>query len=404
MREGTVLFLLLALSAVIRFTVITVLSIEPVSDSLTYMTMTRTMLDTGHMDDGMGNVAFYSSGYPLFLVPFFALFGDTPAVVQVVNALLGVGSVLLVYLCGRWVLPDWRWAMVPALLWAFYPPAILYTEYVAKENLLIVVFLLQVLMLLQYSGSPRGGLLALLLGLVFGVGLLTGPAILLTGLVIVVVVAELDIRRPGAMRWGRVLVFVLGCALALTPWLSYTNAKLGAPVLNNNGKFNLYLGNNPAAEVYLVGIQHTPLGPRWAELRTRGEVAAFSYLADEAVAYILTHPGRTLWLGVGRLIRFWRPPVHEGKGGNQSTLETLVRLAWLVCYSFIFLTALLPLVFFRRLQRSHWILCATILLYWALHGAAFVLFRFRLTTMPIVCLMSACGLYFLYQQWRTRAT
>ena len=70
-NEKLAFFVLIAGATFLKFATVMVLSIEPESDYACYLNMAITMLSTGHMDDGFGNVAYYSSGYPLFLIPFF---------------------------------------------------------------------------------------------------------------------------------------------------------------------------------------------------------------------------------------------------------------------------------------------------------------------------------------------
>ena len=204
---------LIALAALVKFSVIAGLAIEPVSDASSYMNMVRSFLDTGLMDDGHGNVAFYSSGYPLFLVPFFALFGVAPESAQIANALLGVLAVFLIYLCAKEVLPDWRWAVVPALVWITYPPALIYTEYVAKENLLIVILLLQTYLLFKFPESGRPRLHAALLGINFGCGLLVAASIILTAAIVGLVLIRFQLKTTDtAICHGKISRFARSAA------------------------------------------------------------------------------------------------------------------------------------------------------------------------------------------------
>lgn len=404
-NERTNLFTLLLIGAAIRFGVVAILHIEPVSDFSSYMKMATSMLETGHMDDGQGNVAFYSAGYPIFLVPFFALFGNSPETAQFTNAMLGVVSILLVYLCAKQVLPSWKWAMIPALIWSTYPPAILYTEYVAKENLMVTLLMAQTLILLKLPDSSRQIRLSALFGFIFGFGLLVGPAIILTGLLIGLVHLKFPLRTftLSEFQWKPVLACAFACVLALTPWLSYTTAKLGQPILNTNGNFNFYLGNNPNAKVHFVGIQDTPIGPEWHALREKeGEVKATASLKDRALDYIFENPRKTIWLSIRKMAYFWMPPIHEGKGGNQSKLEEIVRLIWAAYYTVIMFFALLPLFFPRALSRRHLILYGTAILYCLIYGAAYVIFRFRLPIMPIMSILAVSGLNFAYLWWGAR--
>ena len=72
------LLFVISLALVLRFAAVSFLDIEPTSDAASYMEMATTMLNSGHMDDGLGNVAYFSAGYPLFLVPFLRFLGRAP--------------------------------------------------------------------------------------------------------------------------------------------------------------------------------------------------------------------------------------------------------------------------------------------------------------------------------------
>lgn len=406
-KERSAVTVLLVFAAVIKFAAIVVLKVPPESDYAAYLQMASTMLETGHMDDGQGNVAFYSAGYPLFLIPFFALFGASADVAQVVNALLGVLSVWLVYLVARKLLADFRWALLPAVVWATYPPAILYTEYVAKENLMVLLLLLQVMLLVNYHDSSRKQLLAAALGVVFGFELLVGPAVLFTGAIIGLVVLNLRYKPLdlSGIRWGQPVACILGALLVLSPWFSYTHAKLGTSLLNTNGAFNLYLGNNPNADVGFKGITETPMGNEWHALRRQaGEIQAFAVLKTKAIDYIFENPGKTIWLSIKKAVYFWTPPVHAGRDGNQSTAESLIRLVWLLYYVVIILFALVPLLFYRQLNRTHAILYSSVALYCLIHGAAYIIFRYRLPVMPMMTLLAASGLQLAYAWRQSRIT
>jgi len=397
-NEQKVLLMVLAIGAIIRFATVIVLDIEPTSDYMAYMKMTTSMLNTGVMVDDSGNKAFYSSGYPLFLVPFFLVFGNSAEVAQFVNAVLGVFSVFLVYLCSKQIICNWKWAMIPAMLWATYPPAILYTEYIAKENLMVPLLLFQTFILLCYIKSDHRNRLSMLLGLIFGAELLVGPAVILTALLIALVVTGFT-KKPvlKELLFLPILTLVFGSMVVLTPWLSYTNVQLGTPILNNNGGFNLYLGNNPNAKVGFVGIQDTPMGKHWHALRKeKGEVESFSILKKKAIDYIFENPLRTAWMSLAKITYFWMPPIHKGKNGDQSLLETLMRIVWLFYYVAIIGSALLSLVFFKKFKQGHYIILVTVVLYCVIHAAAYIIFRYRIPVMPFLCILAVIGVRFFY--------
>lgn len=394
---------LLLVAFMLQLSAVVILDLEQLTDFVGYMNMATSMLETGHMQDGQGNVAFYSAGWPLFLVPFFALFGSTMEVAQYVNVLLGTASVYLVHLCAKEILPNWKWAAFSTFIWVTYAPTILYTEYIAKENLMVPLMLLQLLLVLRFSNSANKTTSSILLGLIFGYQLIVGPATILTGAIIGIIVLNFHLKNEfwKALQWRPAFIFLLVSFITLVPWLVYTDSELGEPVLNTNGSFNLYIGNNPNAGPFFINIDETPIGDGWHELKDAqgGELGISKYLKKEALNYIFENPGRTFILSVQKVVYFWMPPIHEGKEGNQSLLETLVRVVWAISYCIIMFFALIPLFFYRKLNRSHLILYGTALLYCGIHAAAYVIFRYRLPIMPIMCILASQGLYYLYIWW-----
>jgi hypothetical protein len=399
------LIAIIGFALILRIAAISFLDIEPRSDARSYMEMATTMLSSGHMNDGMGNVAYYSSGYPLFLIPFFALFGASAETAQAVNLVLGIATVYLVYLCATAILPNGRWALIPTLIWATYPPALLYTEYILKENLVIPLLLLQTYLLIKYTESQHKNLVGLAIGFIFGFGLLVAPAILFTGACVAIVVTGIfgGGWPPTKFNWRPAFICFFGCALALTPWLSYTTTKLGKPVLATNGGFNLYLGNNPNATGYFVSIMDTPAASRWhSALKNDGEIAATSMLKDMALKHIWENPGKTISLSLKKVVYFWMPPIHEGEHDNQSQLETMMRLVWLIYYGLVIGFAMVPLYRFRELGRGEVIIFSTVILYCAIHAAAYVIYRYRLPVMPLMSVLAAVGMHYVYL-WSTSA-
>jgi hypothetical protein len=145
------------------------------------------------------------------------------------------------------------------------------------------------------------------------------------------------------------------------------------------------------------------MGQQWHSIRKeKGEVESFSILKEKAIEYIFENPGKTTWLSLKKIAYFWYPPIHEGEYGNQSNLETIMRFIWLAYYIAITATALLPLMFYKKLNRGHLIILATVILYCVIHAAAYVIFRYRLPIMPLMCILSVIGIHFIYSWWERK--
>lgn len=390
----TILFGLFSKAIIVYF-----LKVEPYSDYTAYMNMAESMLATGNMNDGFGNIAFYSAGYPLFLVPFFYILGATPETAQFANVILGGLSVFLVFLCAEKIGLRWRLSILAAFIWAIYPPSLLYTEYVAKENLMTVLLLLQVFLVLRHSSTKSKKTNAILLGIIFGLGMLTGPAIILTGLISAISITFIWKSKHNDSSKINIIpltTFVLAFLVTISPWLYYTNTKLGTPILNLNGGFNLYLGNNPNSEIFFKGISSTPIKENWHHLKeTQGEVKAFSHLKELAIEYIKDNPFKTASLAIQKIVVFWLPPFHTGESGKQSLSESLVRFAWLISYCLILCLAGIPLLNYKKLDQETKIIYLILLAYCLVHGLAYIIFRYRLPIIPLLIIVAVQGINIL---------
>jgi hypothetical protein len=183
------------------------------------------------------------------------------------------------------------------------------------------------------------------------------------------------------------LAILLSAFLVAAPWLIRNKHLLGAPVLNTNGGFNLYLGNNPAATGMFVSIASTPRGQTWEELRQEGEVKASETLKGEAIAWITEHPSEFLTLAFKKAAYFWTPPFHEGKG-ESSRAEATVRVLWAIQYICLVAGAIGSLLFISLRNRNLLILWLAVAGYTSVHMLFYVIFRYREPIMPLLCVMA----------------
>lgn len=158
----------------------------------------------------------------------------------------------------------------------------------------------------------------------------------------------------------------------------------GSYSINNNGGFNLYVGNNPSATPYFTSIIDTPIGPEWKQLRaTLGERGGDVMLRDLAVQHILQNPGATFGLALRKAAAFWTPPIHTGQY-QQGAVETLVRMVWLIEFCVI---GCLFLMSAAQLRQQTWrvgVLWLLVLGYTAVHMLFYVIYRYRLPIMPVL--------------------
>lgn len=275
--------------------------------------------------------------------------------------------------------------LLAAAIWALYLPASIYGVYLAKENLMIPLMLGGVwcaLRLLKEISLK----VAVVCGVLFGLLALTGNAAL--SLLAVVVLALLLNPTSWPTRLVAALLILMAAVAVSSPWMIRNNMVIGSPVLNTNGGFNLYLGNNPAATGWFVSVGDTPRAASWHELRKVGEVYAAETLKQDAIAWIKQHPGEFLTLSLKKAVYFWMPPFHKGQGPG-STAESLIRAMWLLQFVLMFLFALGNLACAKLRSKQLLVLGSALMCYTAVHMLFYVIFRYREPIMPVLGVMAA---------------
>ncbi|NCP19852.1 MAG: hypothetical protein GW855_11915 [Erythrobacter sp.] len=391
-RENKVLAGLVLVVLALRLGAWLVLQPEIQSDGLAYFLMSEALAQGLPPVDQYGQHAFFSVGYPLVLAPAFALLGASAYAAMLTNLVLAACSAWLIHRIGRAIglAPVWRLAAV--LAYALWLPGIWSTARLARENLSTPLMLLVVLLALSLLHGRRRGATALGCGLAYGFALLAGGSALPLVAAPAIAILLVWYRREAAPAIP-LLALGAGAALVLAPWTMATDRLVGTPTLNTNGGFNLYLGNNPAANGRFVSIVDTPAGPGWEQMREDlGEVGASRQLGAQAKAYILAHPAETARLTVTRLALFWAPnwPSLSDVEGSRALLamRSVEVLQYLLLLAFALVGASS-----RRLPRdAALVIAAAVLGFWAIHGVTYNIARYRDPAMPIVILLATLGL------------
>ena len=382
---------------VLRASTVLAFNGQPESDYLAYRTMAVNLIEGRGIVDNMGNYAMYNVGYPLLiLAPVFALLGNNLLPVQLINAMLGAGCSVMCYAIAREIGLGRSGCLLAAALWALYLPSWVYAEYLAKENLMTVLMIGVVWCALQLvkDVSLR---VATACGILFGLLALTGNSglALLSTPVLALLVASSPVRRKFVVF--SVIVIVALCVVA--PWVIRNAQVLGSPVLNTNGGFNLYLGNNAAATGYFVSIADTPRGNTWERLRAEGEVQASAVLWYEAIDWIVKHQLQFVELALHKAVLFWKPSIVQANG-SVSAIEILLSRLWLLQFVFLVVATIASLLLPLSRTRQAAILFLAIASYTAVHMLFYVSSRYREPIMPVLCALTALTLEGVVIRWR----
>ncbi len=324
---------------------------------------------------------------------------------------LGV-IILLRLIAGRAGGPDpssgWKrefWLWLPSILFAFYRPAAVYTVSVLLELPLLFLVTLGVYLLtrLRDENEATAGLGWMVFA---ALGMVTGMAALLRGTALLLLIPAiwLAIRgaRGGRDRGIRILVLAGACAMMLAPPVLHNSRQAGrlvGPTLNAG--VNFYIGNGPDANGFYVAAvpgdwRHDPAGRRYLaerlEILPPSLAEADSIWAREAWLVIRDHPVRTVGL-------WWKKVWLHLQGWEIDQLTPLARwrqaapaLTWMVVpYALLVVLGAAGLVgTWSRTSVRRWGAVLAVLV--AGQSVFFVVSRYRLVLVPILCLLAVVGL------------
>lgn len=348
----------------------------------------------------------YLSMRPAFVylcVAVYWLTGHSHVAMLLVQALTTGLATFVVFLIGRRVGGFWCAALAAAL--TAVEPALWYYDVtrIHPESLQVLLFALTVLSILRLSSAPRPG--AALLA-----GICTGAAVYERGTPIVFAPIALAMigrwQHLSLARWIRVSLFAAaGFALVLAPWVVRNYRVYGRFVLVMTADSELlWIGNNPNATGFLADADGRPMvtvAPREFLLRLRAadELEQQRIFRDEFWQFVSEHPGRVAALFVRKLSYFWWFGSQEGRehpGGLLSFYKPLFAAALLTA-AWGFVTGLR-----RAAQRPLLLLLTFLVVVSMVQSAFFVEGRHRVTTLPILLVVSAYGLLDLAGRRRPR--
>ncbi len=239
--------------------------------------------------------------YPLLLSGLYLLGGHSALDQRSLGLVLGTITLVLVGLLGRRVGGD-RLGLLSALLYAVYPVMIAVDGDLMSEALysaLIAAMLLSAYAVIHRPTLRR----AALLGILIGLAALTRTEALLFVPFLVVPVA----RRARAGSRGRLGVAgaaLLGCVVAITPWLIRDEAVFGRFVLISTNSATVIAGANCASTYHGVNIggwDITCISPR----TKTNEADQASIWQRQGLSYATHHLSRVPVVVLLRLLRVW---------------------------------------------------------------------------------------------------
>jgi len=319
---------------------------------------------------------------------------------------------------GRELAPGWKKDLVvwlPAVLFALYRPAAVYTVSILLELPLVllvtlVIYLMTRMADLTGNDRPIWCTLAmtLVLGAVIGLaGLLRGTAFLLMAPAVVLVTGMSGHRRT---RFIRALLVLAAGAAVLAPAVIHNSRMAGritGPTLNAG--VNLFIGNGPDANGFYVAVvpgdwRHDPagrkfVGEQWG-IPTPTLAETDRLWNREARRYMETDPLRTVGLWLKKVwlhLQGWEIDQLTPISGWRQAAPIL---AWLpVPYALLVALGLGGMVAWWSDARIRWWATALAMMV-AGQSFFFVVSRYRLALVPVLCLLAVAGMMEIWRRNR----
>ena len=398
----------LALGLIVRLCLLAAsASLEPrIVDEQHYLTIARNIVEGRGFAFANGPTSLRPPAYPALVAAVWTTVGhESLQAVRGVQAVLGVLTGLLAYFVAR-ALYDERTGVWAAGLVTFYPALVVAQSLILTETLFACLVLAMTACVVSVLRRPRP-LVALSAGVTLGLAALTRSILYPFP---VVLVPLLLWWTPASIGRRLVLAAMLcaGFAGVVTPWAIRNTRLQGVPVLvDTMGGLNLRMGNykytphdriwdavsQDGARSWVVGLpERPPDGGAWTEGTKE------RWARQQALAFMTSHPGLTLWRALIKFGDFWALDrdflAGVQRGLYHPTLSVIVVLGGVLLLAYpvaLGLAVLGAWLVTPRDGRGAAVLLILIAFVCALHTIVFAHPRYRLPLMPLVLVFAAAA-------------
>src|SRR4051812_33762263 len=205
-------------------------------------------------DGAVSYAAHYPVGYPALLGLAYAVFGPSPVVAMLVNAVLGALAVFAAHRCViRYA--SRRRALIAGLLLALHPGLVFYTPALMTEGVTAEMLVVATWLSLRVGSGSGVRLRLLALGACVGGLCLVRPQLLLMAPIFGFFALEAQEPRYLARAVRALLVSAVAIAVCL-PWTLRNCARMDRCVfVSANGGWNLLIGSAPEANGAWIPIE-----------------------------------------------------------------------------------------------------------------------------------------------------
>lgn len=378
---------ILILGLLVRVSFVLIHQRPLVSDERDYHQLAVAFLNTGTY--GYDNIptAYRPIGYPLLIAGVYAVVGEHPIAVKLLQAVIDCMTALLLFFLVRDA--NLKVRLLTLSAWIFYVPSVLYANLLLSES--VFTLLLVVSLFALERGALERGVFATLVGCLLGVLTLMKPAMFLFIIAVSVVMPLI------AVPLRRYKFVVLGSLLVIGPWVVRNYFSLGKATLATNGGINLLIGNNPNA----TGAYNSSF-PEEALQDAQSELAADEMAYQYAREYIVKHPGRFVLNGFkkvahlfsseGGLLVWSFHPNPEDVSERYAVKYASLSFPLIVLVNLPYITLLLLGIvglLNARMDTLWWLVVCLFACWIATHFIFFGGSRFHFPLMPLLVLFAA---------------
>jgi len=294
-------FYLILLSALlIKIFFVFTLPAEIRSDSLDYHRIAVNIEKFGEYAFESGKpTANFSCGYPLFLAGVYKVFGTEQAGIRLVNSFLEVITGLFFFLiCLKFF--DEKYSLIALVIYTFLPSNVLFTQTILTEP----VFGMLAIVILYYCLSEEINNKIFFIGLIWGYAVLIRSSYSLSVFLMLIYIYKYRKQLFEGFKVKRTkrviqysLLFMLGLAVVIAPWLIRNKMVIGTFTIATQGGFTFWSGSNPDA----TGTWYYKIEESNPLFNITDEVARDKAFYKEGIEYAIHNPHKFIITGFKKI-------------------------------------------------------------------------------------------------------
>lgn len=332
--------------------------------------------------------AFRAPVYSYFLAGAYAIFGHDFILVRIIQCLLDSVTLLVIFAIAR-LLFDRSVATIAASIYALYPLLIYSANTFFPTTLFTLLLSLATWSLFQLKQQATAFRSALL-GVIFGISVLTVPTILaFIPLALVWLFFALE-KKGGKFIFNAGIIIVM-MGVVLSPWLIRNQKVFNKSLLiATNGGYNFWMGNNPLAKGSTGNGIKPPEYLAQQLSRAKSEIEKEQLFYHDAFQFVKKEPARFIGLTIQKALNLWR--FYPTPDTGYKILPALSKILSAITYTPVLILALLGIILSGSRKREVVLLLLLFLAVTVSYSLFITKVRFRLPLDPYLIVLASYAL------------